>query len=209
MNMKKWLIGISALGVVGGGAYYFAPAIQENNLVQSETIKEDKFEELKEAKIEIMDTSAFADKNIEKWFEKNKGKKGESLYYDNAYTYVLVSGGDKSNDNDIIWLDGVRKMNDNLVVGYEFKDGKEFGVKKKTNEAPTLLIRTKGEFKAVKGIIVEKEEPKPVTPKVTTKEEKADKETPKDKKETLSKKESEDKKKTDKKEESSKKEEAN
>lgn len=211
MNMKKWLIGISALGVVGGGAYYFAPAIQENNLVQSETIKEEKFEELKEAKIEIMDTSAFADKNIEKWFEKNKGDKGESLYYDNDYTYVLVSGGDKSNDNDIIWLDGVRKMNDNLIVGYEFKDGKEFGVKKKTDEAPTLLIRTKGEFKDVKGIEVEKEEPKPVTPKVTTKEEKVEEETTKDKKETSSDKEVDDKKKADTKEESakSKKEEAN
>lgn len=169
MKMKNWLIGISALGVVGGGAYYFTPAVQENNVVKSEKIKEAKFDELKEAKIEILDTSAFLDKNIEKWFDKNKGTKGESRYYDNTYTYVLVSGGEKANDNDIIWLDGVRKVNDKLVVGYEMKDGKEFGVKTKEGQVPTLLIRTKGEYKEVKGIVVEKKEVKPEAPKVTTK----------------------------------------
>lgn len=214
MKTKKWLIGLSALGVVGGGAYYLAPAIQENTIEQSETIKETKFEDLKEVKIEIMDTSAFSDKNIEKWFEKNKGKNGESLYYDNKYTYVMVSGGEKGNDSDVIWLDGVRQMNEKLIIGYEFKDAKEFGVTKKDDRTPTLLIRTEGEYKEVKGIVVEKKEVKPEKPKVTTTESKVEKkkegasEEKEDKsdKDTVKSKEKEDKTKTDKEDEDKEKE---
>lgn len=167
MTKKKWLIGLSAVAILGGGTAYFAPTIQETAVVNSETIKAEKFDDMKEVPVEIMDTSAFGDKHLEKWFKENVEKGGEYVYFDNKHTYTLVTAGKESVKNQIIWLDGVRASKDTLIVGYEFKDGKDFGVKKEDNSATSLLIRTEGEFKSVKGIIVEKEEPKPIPSEVT------------------------------------------
>lgn len=167
MTKKKWLIGLSAVGILGGAGFYFAPAIEESGIEKEETIKMAKFDDLKEVQVEILDTSAFSDKNLEKWFLEKQPKKGEFIYYDNTHTYILVSAGDGGNDNELIWLDGIRAKSDKLIVGYEFKNGEEYGVKSKEDHIPTLLVRTEGEFKGVSGIVVIKEEPKPVESKVT------------------------------------------
>lgn len=167
MTKKKWLIGLSAVGILGGAGVYFAPAIEESGIEKDETIKMAKFADMKEVPVEILDTSAFSDENLEKWFLENQTKKGEFIYYDNTHTYILVSAGDKGNDNELIWLDGIRSVSDKLIVGYEFKNGEEYGVKAKEDTIPTLLVRTEGEFKNVKGIVVIKEEPKPVKSEVT------------------------------------------
>lgn len=167
MTKKKWAIGIAAVGILGGGAFYLAPTVQEGAVIKSDTVKQDKFDDLKEVEVEIMDTSTFSDEHLEKWFKENEAKKGEALYFDNTHTYILVSAGEESKDNEIIWLDGLRSAKETLVVGYEFKDGKEYGVKNEGKHIPTLLIRTEGEFKKVKGVVVEKPEVKPEPVKVT------------------------------------------
>ena len=180
MTKKKWAIGIAAVGILGGGAFYLAPTVQEGAIIKSDTVKQDKFDDLKEVEVEIMDTSSFGDENLEKWFKENEAKKGETLYFDNTHTYVLVSAGKESKDNEIIWLDGLRSTKEALVVGYEFKDGKEYGVKNEGEHIPTLLIRTEGEFKKVKGVVVEKPEVKPEPAKVTEKVDEGDKVTDKE-----------------------------
>lgn len=165
MTKKKWLLGLSVAGILGGGAFYMAPVIQESNIGKAETIDVKKFEDMKQLEIEIMDTSSFADKNLEKWFKVNQDVQGEHIYYDNTYTYILVTGKEKS--DEIIWLDGVRTIGETLVVGYEFKDGADYGIKKDSGITPTLMIRTKGEFKKVSGVIVKQKQKEPKPPKIT------------------------------------------
>lgn len=167
MTKKKWLIGLSAVAILGGAGAYFSPAIEESTIEKKETIKLAKFDDMKEVPVEILDTSAFSDENLEKWFLEKQSQKGEFVYYDNTYTYILISAGDKGNDSELIWLDGIRSVSDKLVVGYEFKNGEEFGIKTKEDTIPTLLVRTEGEYKDVKGIVVIKEEPKPIVSEVT------------------------------------------
>jgi hypothetical protein len=165
MTKKKWAIGLLGIGILGAGAVYVAPIIQESNIGKSESIDVKSFEDMKELKIEIMDTSSFADKNLEKWFKTNQGVEGEHIYYDNTHTHILVTGKEKS--EEIIWLDGVRTIGETLVVGYEFKDGADYGIKKDSGITPTLMIRTKGEFKKVSGVVVKQKQKEPKPPKIT------------------------------------------
>lgn len=168
MNKKKLWMGVGALAILGGGAFYAAPAIQENMTLQSETIKMDDFKELKEAQFEVLDTAAFTDKNLEKWFEENKESKGEHLYFDNKHTYVLISPGKDAKGDTTIWFDGLKTSGkEKLVVGYDLMSAKELGIAVKEDELRTLLVRTEGEFKEVKSVSVEKEEVK-VAPAETT-----------------------------------------
>lgn len=165
MTKKKWAIGLLGIGMLGAGAVYVAPIIQESNIGKSESIDVKSFEDMKELKIEIMDTSSFADKNLEKWFKTNQGVQGEHIYYDNTHTHILVTGKEKS--EEIIWLDGVRTIGETLVVGYEFKDGADYGIKKDSGITPTLMLRTKGEFKKVSGVVVKQKVKEPKPPKIT------------------------------------------
>lgn len=169
MKKKKWLIGLSAVGILGGTGFYVVPMIEESQVANSKEIEMDKFEDMTEVSFEILDTSAFNDKNLEKWFAENQAKTGEFVYYDNSHTYILVSGGNDVDDNQLISLDGVRSMSEKLVIGYEFMNGEEFGVTAKDGNIPTLLLRVEGEFESAKGIVVIKEEVKPVESQVTDK----------------------------------------
>lgn len=169
MTKKKWFIGLLAIGILGGAGVYIAPMVEESNIENAENIEMDKFDDMEEVSFEILDTSAFNDENLEKWFVKNQSKKGEFVYYDNTHTYILVSGGEDVGENQLISLDGVRSMSDKLIVGYEFKDGEDFGVIAKDGVTPSLLLRTKGEFQSVKGITILKEEPKIIESQVTDK----------------------------------------
>lgn len=165
MTKGKWAMGILAIGVLGGGAVYLTPVMQESNIEKATTINANKFDGMEELAIEIMDTASFTDKNLEKWFNDNKEVEGEHIYYDNTHTYTLVIGKIKSSET--IWLDGVRVIGKTLVVGYEMKDGAEYGIEKEANITPVLMLRTEGEFKNVAGVAIEQKEKKPKEPKIT------------------------------------------
>lgn len=158
MNKKKIGLTLGALAILGGGAYYAVPAIQGDNVTTSETMKMKEFEKLEDLKFEVLDTAAFSDKNLEKWFEENKVKEGEHLYFDNKHTYVLISPGKDSKGDETIWFDGLKKSGkDGLIVGYEFVNAADLGIAVKEGELRTLLVRTEGEYKNATGLAVEKE----------------------------------------------------
>lgn len=171
MKKKKLLIGLGALAILGGGAYVGVPALHEESVVSSEIIKMKDFKELENQPFEIMHTASFTDKNLEKWFNQKEKKQGESLYYDNEYTYVLISPGEKEAKGKTIWFDGLKSSGKaTLIAGYKMVDASELGISTKENKMPTLLVRTKGEFKEVTGIKVEQEKVKIPASKVTSKE---------------------------------------
>lgn len=171
MKKKKLLIGLGALAILGGGAYVGVPALHEESVVSSEIIKMKDFKELENQPFEIMHTASFTDKNLEKWFNQNEKKQGETLYYDNEYTYVLISPGEKEAKGKTIWFDGLKSSGKTtLIAGYKMVDASELGISTKENKLPTLLVRTKGEFKEVTGIKVQQEKIKIPAPKVTSKE---------------------------------------
>lgn len=168
MDKKKLWMVLGALAIVGGGTYYAVPSLHDGGVVSSKEMKMKEFKELKDTKFEVLDTAGFADKNLEKWFKENEAKKGEHLYFDNKYSYVLISPGENGSKDETIWFDGMRTTGDtNLVVGYSFVNASDLGIKLKNDGIRTLLVRTKGEFKTVQGVQVEKEKAKSPEPNVT------------------------------------------
>lgn len=207
MNKKKIGLTLGALAILGGGAYYAVPVIQGDTVTTSETMKMKEFEKLEDLKFEVLDTAAFSDKNLEKWFEENKVKEGEHLYFDNKHTYVLISPGKDSKGEDTIWFDGLKKSGkDGLIVGYEFVNAADLGIAVKEGELRTLLVRTEGEFKKATGLAVEKEQQEiKVTPveEVPSEDKSADKDVKEDVKEESQTSDAKSDEKTDEKKEAS------
>ncbi|AJD93536.1 hypothetical protein JMA_42190 (plasmid) [Jeotgalibacillus malaysiensis] len=165
MNKKTIWMTLGGLAILGGGAYFAMPAMEESAVMKVDTMKEKEFQKYEELQVQIIDTAGLSDKNLSKWVEENQGKKGEHLYFDNKNTYVLITPGE-GEDNTTIWFDGMKKLNDDtLIVGYKLVDGSEVGVKPEKGVIRTMLISTEGEFKKTKTVEVEREE-QPIQPAV-------------------------------------------
>lgn len=165
MKKKTIWMTLGGLAILGGGAYYAIPAMEESAVMKVDTMKEKEFQKYEELQVQIIDTAGLSDKNLSKWVEENQGKKGEHLYFDNKNTYVLITPGE-GKDNTTIWFDGMKKLNDDtLIVGYKLVDGSEVGVKPEKGVIRTMLIATEGEFKKTKTVEVEREE-QPIQPAV-------------------------------------------
>ena len=159
MKKKNVFISLSALALLGFGAYQFVPNVSENAVMEASVMKVKDFEKHENLKFEVMDTSGLTDKNLSKWFEANKEKKGEHLYFDNKKTYVLLSPGAKAEEDTTIWFDGLKKLNDDtLIVGYKLVSGKDLGIKVEKGVIRTMLIATEGKYDKTKAIEVELEE---------------------------------------------------
>lgn len=159
MKKKNVLISIGALALLGFGAYQVVPNATEDAVMEASVMKVKDFEKHENLKFEVMDTSGLTDKNLSKWFEENKEKKGEHLYFDNQKTYVLLSPGTKAEEDTTIWFDGLKKLNDDtLILGYKLVSGKDLGIKVEKGVIRTMLIATEGKYDKTKAIEVELEE---------------------------------------------------
>ena len=154
-TLKQKMIGVLIIAGVclvfvlfNGGHVKNLFSSTENGVVTKQ-----EFKEMKDAKYEVFDMGNMVDKRLAKWVKEKEFKKGEHIYYNNEYSYVLISNG-KPKREEVIMLNGVKKDGDTLSIGYSFKSKKELKIDVVKKENASILIRTKGEYKNIKQLKV-------------------------------------------------------
>lgn len=145
------LAGVVLLGAIGGGIYTY-----QNNQVESE-MTEKAFAELKDKPMEVIDTSAFSDKKLEKWYLKNRQTKGEFLFHKDGDTYILVSVGKVKNSDTYLLINGVKEEKDKLLIGYDTMEIEESSEIKFEDDIRAAVIKVEGNYDEINVIDVKEE----------------------------------------------------
>lgn len=149
---KKWMkivISLILLFAIGIGAGFGV----NQYMSSSKTMTEKKFNKLEKIDFQVIDTSNFLDKKLEKWYNEKRKDKGVYQYQDKKDTYILVSLGKVKDNNTFLLLNGVKEKNGKIIIGYSELTMKNQNISFEDNIRSTL-ISVKGNHKNIKGIIV-------------------------------------------------------
>jgi hypothetical protein len=140
------IILLLAVGI-GGWVIYGSKRVPE-------TMTESEFSKLKDKKMEVVDTKVFLDKDLEKWYFKNRQKKGVYVYPDGDDTYILVSLGRVKDKKTLLMVNGVKESHGKLLIGYDSLVMKNAPSIKFEDDIRSTLIRVQGKYDTVKVIDV-------------------------------------------------------
>lgn len=154
-SKKKWYFVIAALIIVvlgaGAGLWYY----QSNHI--DKTMTEKQFNHLKDKKMEVVDTSVFLDKKLEKWYYEKRQTKGTYLYKSGDSTYILVSAGKVKEKKTFLLLNGVKDIDGKLAIGYDTLVMKDVDNVKFEDSIRSTLVKVKGHYDQVHVIDVEED----------------------------------------------------
>lgn len=157
MNKKKRYLAIVGgvvlvIGLGLGFSFYQSHHIKEN-------MTEHEFSQLKNKKMEIVDTSVFMDDKLEQWYTENRKEKGLYLRQSGDSTYILVSLGEVKNKNTFLLLNGVKDVNGQLAIGYDQLVMEDVPNVKFEDGIRSTLVKVKGNYNKVTVVNVKESTP--------------------------------------------------
>ncbi|MDF9599002.1 protease complex subunit PrcB family protein [Bacillus cereus] len=128
----------------------FVGCSNENTLMKKDTWTVKELKTQKEIKYELLDESVLNESvlnegEMKSWYEKASKEKGVHSKTDKEYTYIVIADGKKFTTGYGIELFDVRKVNKEIVVGYNVVEPEKNTSIEEKESYPRMILRIKAE----------------------------------------------------------------
>ncbi|AFV21507.1 MULTISPECIES: protease complex subunit PrcB family protein [Bacillus] len=123
----------------------FVGCSNENTLMKKDTWTVKELKTQKEIKYELLDESVLNEGEMKSWYEKASKEKGVHSKTDKEYTYIVIADGKKFTTGYGIELFDVRKVNKEIVVGYNVVEPEKNTSIEEKESYPHMILRIKAE----------------------------------------------------------------